>query len=61
MGGLTGCPCPVPHVSGDNGITGRVYDRYSYDDEKRQALQEWGDYVMKITGAASKEENHAGK
>jgi len=49
------------HVSGDNGITGRVYDRYSYDDEKRQALQEWGDYVMKITGAASKEEKHAGK
>jgi len=33
----------------EQGIT-RVYDRYSYDGEKKQALDEWGDHLMKIVG-----------
>ena len=32
-------------VSGDGSGTGRVYDRYTYDDEKRMALQKWADHV----------------
>lgn len=34
------------HVSGTfSGVAG-VYNRYGYDDEKREALQVWGDYIL---------------
>ena len=37
------------HVSVRRGtITGRVYDRYSYDREKREALGAWGTRLERI-------------
>jgi integrase len=43
-----------PHVIGavlnhqPQGITARVYNRYSYLDEKREALERWGAYVSEV-------------
>ncbi len=34
-------------MSGDNSITA-IYDRYSYEDEKRNALQSWEHYLLEI-------------
>ncbi len=50
MAGLKVSPYVVEkilnHVSGTfSGVTG-LYNRYGYDDEKREALQIWGDYVL---------------
>lgn len=33
----------------EKGVT-RIYDRYSYDAEKRQALEEWANKLTEITG-----------
>jgi len=37
----------------ESGIT-KVYDRYSYDEEKREALALWGDKVAEIIGAGQR-------
>jgi hypothetical protein len=34
----------------ERGIT-RVYDRHSYDPEKRQALQAWGDFLGQLVSS----------
>jgi len=37
------------HVSVRRGtVTGKVYDRYSYDREKREALDAWGARLERI-------------
>lgn len=41
------------HISVRRGtITGKVYDRYSYDREKREALNAWGSQLEKIIAGA---------
>jgi integrase len=56
---LTGMGVPRLVVSkllnhSEGGVTS-VYDRHSYDDEKRHALETWGGYVERlITGKAGK-------
>lgn len=38
----------VNHVSGTlSGVAG-IYNRYSYNKEKREALQVWGDHVASL-------------
>lgn len=34
-------------LSGDNSVTA-IYDRYNYEDEKRKAIQNWENWLMKI-------------
>lgn len=34
------------HVSGTFSSVAGVYNRYGYDDEKREALQAWGNYIL---------------
>ena len=36
------------HVEG--GITGKTYDRYAYDKEKKLALIKWGEKIEEICG-----------
>lgn len=44
------------HISVRRGtITGKVYDRYSYDREKREALNAWGVQLEKIIAGAENE------
>jgi integrase len=37
------------HMAAKGGLVG-VYDRYTYDAEKREAWLKWGDHVTKLTG-----------
>ncbi len=40
------------HVSARRGtITGKVYNQYSYDREKREALERWGERLESIESA----------
>lgn len=44
----------------DRGVTGRVYDRWAYEDEKREALDRWAEWLGRViqeTGAASREDD----
>ena len=36
------------HVSGTAGGIVSVYQRHDYADEKREALEAWGAYVMRL-------------
>jgi hypothetical protein len=36
------------HVSGTGGGIVAVYQRHDYGDEKRQALEAWGRFVMQL-------------
>ena len=37
------------HVSVRRGtVTGRVYDQYTYDNEKREALTKWNNHLEQI-------------
>ena len=41
----------LDHVSVTQGtITGAVYDKYSYDAEKRAALDKWSDHLVALLG-----------
>ena len=42
----------VNHVSGHKAGVAGVYNRATYADEKRTALQEWGSHVAKLTAAS---------
>lgn len=43
--------CVLNHVSMTKAsITSRVYARYSYDKEKREALDQWADRLAEIIG-----------
>lgn len=42
------------HASGHKGGIAGVYNRASYDKEKREALTLWGDHVLKIVGEGAK-------
>ncbi|QIG51855.1 hypothetical protein G5V57_31620 [Nordella sp. HKS 07] len=35
-------------------ITGSVYDRHGYDDEKRRALERWAEHLAEIVEAGTK-------
>jgi hypothetical protein len=38
----------VNHVSGTlSGVAG-IYNRYSYETEKREAMQKWGDHIASL-------------
>jgi integrase len=41
------------HQSGVISGVAAVYNRHAYSDEKRQALEMWGDHVMKLADAAT--------
>lgn len=46
------------HISFRRGtITGKVYNQYSYDREKREALIAWGERLERIVGRADLQED----
>jgi len=49
----------LDHTSVTKGtVTGAVYVKYSFDREKRDALERWADHLEDITGRAMKSESH---
>ena len=38
----------ISHDGGTNSITAKVYNQFSYDDEKRQAFEMWEEHVVAI-------------
>jgi hypothetical protein len=39
------------HLSGIRSDIVRVYQCYPYQDEKRQAMKQWGRHIKKLTGS----------
>jgi len=42
----------VNHISGHKGGVAGIYNRATYAEEKRQALQRWDDYIGRLVGEA---------
>lgn len=40
----------VNHSGGQTSITAKVYNQFSYDDEKRRAFEAWESHIMAIVG-----------
>ena len=38
------------HVSGTRAGVAGIYNRYGYADEKREALNAWAGYLMRVVG-----------
>ncbi len=41
------------HISGTISGVAAVYNRYAYDEEKKEALDKWGDVLEQFSGRSS--------
>lgn len=43
----------VNHSGGQNSITAKIYNQFSYDDEKRRAFDAWEAHIIAIVEGQS--------